>query len=327
MDLREAADQISISFRARSRFHYLSSLFVKCVLVAGGSALATVAQFTAFEETGPTGWQIAGIVAAAVAGLGAIYVVIMDHDASADLDLARRAIDEARQLETEFSEALSDFDVRTQDLWRATHLYNAMSQMRGVLEQVLASSLRDEAAIIETLMKVSKRSLVLAMGFEQAHQWTICLYKAEFDDALRRTFLNCVSHNRAIECSVGEARRWPEGVGVSGVAFASRQEVIVPDLNDLGLGTTFELGSLRKDYDASRYRSLAAVPVVVNRDETPWGVVIATSDQPHHFYTGERSGVRAAEGVRALAGMVALAISVSRSDPAESESASEGDLG
>jgi GAF domain-containing protein len=152
------------------------------------------------------------------------------------------------------------------------------------------------------------------MGFEQADRWTICVFYGDIDQREGRRVLRCVAHARAIECDISEARTWPEGVGVGGVAYANAREVIVPDLVDEAMGTVFDLGDRKRSYDEERYRSLAAVPILVDRGEKPWGVVIATNDRPHHFNV-EGTGVRTVEAVRALAGMVALAVSVSRAAP------------
>lgn len=89
----------------------------------------------------------------------------------------------------------------------------------------------------------------------------------------------------------------------------------MPDLDDPAVGTTFRLDdALRKPEDRERYKSIFAVPVQVGSDELPWGVVLATSNVPYHFGSTETNGVDPEEGVRALAGVIALAVAVCRSN-------------
>jgi len=67
----------------------------------------------------------------------------------------------------------------------------------------------------------------------------------------------------------------------------------------------------RGDYDPVRYRSIGAVPIRLAASDPPWGVVVATSSRPGHFAGKNKlGGVQPEEDIRALAGMVALAIAV-----------------
>jgi hypothetical protein len=314
MSLREKAEAVAEQFKRRSKNQSSASLLVKIILIVVGSAVATVAQFLDFNSSGPTHSQILGIIAAIAAGIGGIYVVVTDKDAAEELELARDAIESARELQYSLIESSSEFVRYQREVKRAVELYQMMSILRGVIEQVIASPLRDTLKIIDVCMEAAQRALPITMGFHQADRWTICVYHAEANDG-GKVILKCVAHNRAIKCDLAEARTWAEGVGVSGVAYSNNREVIVPDLLDPGLGTVFDLGDKRKAYDDERYRSLAAVPISVDRAERPWGILIATSDRPHHFEVTEQPGVQTVEGVRALAGMLALAISVSKTAP------------
>lgn len=322
MSLEELAGQVAQRFRRRSSWLVRVSLFVKVALVALGSLVAIVAQYEiAPVGAGDAAWRVAGLAGAIVAGIGTIFVIFTEEDASSDLENARAAIEAARDHQTQSFELMESLGQYEMDLQRAITLYTAMSSMRGMLEQSIASRKQDLIAAIRDLLDGAKRPLSTALMFEQSAEWTLCVYRAELSSN-GKTGLRCIAHHRAIECDVSQARAWPEGVGVCGVAFAKNGEVVVPDMSDAGMTSVFGLStSLTRPYDADRYKSLAAVPIRVNRDEKAWGVVVATSDEVHHFDNDEEPGLRTVEAVRALAGMVALAISVSRAREQEVEAA------
>jgi hypothetical protein len=61
--------------------------------------------------------------------------------------------------------------------------------------------------------------------------------------------------------------------------------------------------------DDQRYRSVAAVPILLGSTGEPWGVTIASSSVPGQFSPADGSeGWEHAEAVRILAGMLALTI-------------------
>lgn len=293
--------QISARFEARSRLFFRTSLFVKIALVIGGSLVAGIAQLI----TQPQGWGIAGIAAAVLAAIGGIVVAITEQDASSDLERARSAIAQAREFE---DEALK-VDFYKQDLRRVTELYSALRTMREVLEVSVQLEDKTLQNVVEDFYKLAKRSLLIALGFELEEHWTVCIYRAEKDTATGKTDLGCIQHERTVDCDISEARRWPEGVGVAGYAFSNNKEILVPDLNAPELGTTFQLGERARIYDEVRYRSIAAIPIRLA--DKVWGIAVATSSRPGHFSVqNDEGGVQAAEALRALASMVALAAAV-----------------
>jgi GAF domain-containing protein len=251
-----------------------------------------------------------GLVASVVVLIGAVFVLISEQDASNELATARKAAEEARDA----NEAMEFFTAYEDTLDRTLALYQSVSEMRRIVERAVVEG-QALKPTLTSLMEVTERSLPIAMGFRQSHQWTICIYCAERDEATQRDVLRCVAHSRAIRCGIGEARSWPEGIGASGIAYSHRRELIIPNMHAPGLAAVFELGEHARPYDQDRYRSLAAIPVRIDGQDKPWGVVIATNDQYDHFNTEEESGpAETAEPVKALAGMVALAAVVCTAD-------------
>ena len=202
---------------------------------------------------------------------------------------------------------------------RLVYLVQATNLMRGVIERAAGSGL-DEDKLAGLILKACDRSLPIAMGFQQADQWTIGIYKASpLKDG--RYELVCIASKRAIECDASEARRWREGTGIAGVCFSINDEVVIPDLQAQGIRSVFGSAANEvRQYDAERYRSMVAVPINVGKDAQPWGVIAATNDRVDHFAATASNGLSNHEGARALAGMVALGVALSRIEMNQSPS-------
>lgn len=311
-ELSALATEISGFISARAKRFFYASNFVKVVFVIGGSVLAGVMHFYDTDKLSTS--NIVGICASILVGIGGVLLIIVDRDTSLDLDAARRAIEQAaeKQLVLDQEESAAFEQEREYDsaLNRAIELYAAMDQMRNVVHSVLVAADVDETGAIDSLLEVSSRSLTIASGFMLNEHWTIGVYKAEANATSQRTVLRCVAHLRSIPCAIAHARVWPEGVGVGGAAYASGVEIVVPDVLSEEMGNRYDISTMAKLDDRVRYRSLAAIPVTAGTDpqSRPWGVVVATSDRPNHFYADHRTGIRTIEGARALAGMVAVVI-------------------
>jgi hypothetical protein len=309
MPLKESAAEIAQLFQVRSQAMFRSSLFIKVALITIGSLIAAVAQLV----TQPKGWDFAGIAGALIAAIGGGTLAFTEKDASKELEAARTALEKARDLQREAEK----INLITSDVKRAFELYTAMKTMREIVEQhvlISGSSVQD---IIDNFYELASRPLLIAIGFDLEEHWTICVYQA-CPDAGDRIVLSCVQHERSEKCDIASARKWPEGVGVAGYAYANKKSIFVPDLEAPEMGSTFDLGSQAKDYDPVRYRSIGAVPIRLTTADPPWGVVVATSSRPGHFASKTKlGGVQPEEGIRALAGMVALAIAVKQPNPAE----------
>lgn len=303
-DLSEVSARLFKSMRDRSIKSRRAALFVKAGLIGVGSAFATIAQFMQFGPDGPTAWQLIGIVASVIVAIGAAFVVLTEDDASKEMLVAHEALEKAREIQEE-SERYRENEKAIE---RAVNLYSAISIMRGALERATVNK-RVPDDVIVAMMDLAARNLPIAMGFQQSDQWTICMYKA-VQQPSGKYLLQCIAQDRAIKCSTADARSWPEGVGVAGISFSNAREVIVPDLQAHEFGSVFNVGSHERTYDSSRYRAIVAVPVLVDKQKIPWGVAVATSDRPYHFYQYAEPGIKTFEAVRALAAMAALAVAI-----------------
>ncbi|MBL0934859.1 MAG: hypothetical protein IBJ07_08920 [Rhizobiaceae bacterium] len=282
---------------------------VKGVFVAGAAAVAGIAQFADFSGQ-PSVWQMAGITATSLVLLGALYSIFVEKDAEEELKVAAAAIDAAQIVENEYRQQIQLFDEYAADARKATNLYLAMHLMRGALERLpLGGTVEEDLA--GTLLSAAHQQLPIALGFETHHQWTIGIYKAGAAVEGDGIDLKIAGDLRAIPCDHSNARRWPSGKGFIGFAHAQRREIIVDDVREPTVRGLFMLpGELHRPHDGERYVSFVSVPILVGDDDSPWGVAIATNDQSGHFMVQEPPGVHAAEAVRALAGMVALGVTM-----------------
>lgn len=316
MTLEELSSRLRVALEHAASRARLASGVIKILFVAVGSAVVAVAQFAEVEPNQSlTVWQIIGISFSIVVAVGAVFVAFTEDNATQNLLLAQSAIEKARTIEALFD----DFEKYENTLFQVVSCLASAMFMRRSLESSILKSSRNIENTIEGLLRSSERDLPLAFGFESSDIWTICVYRA-VETAGGTVDLVCKAHNRALKCEISEARVWSEGVGVVGISFSNAREIMIPDLISDGLGSMFKSGQQSRSYDAERYRSIVAVPIEVEGVVRPWGVVVATSNQPGHFDPSFDDGFQNAEPARVLSGLVALAVAISdqRDHPATS---------
>ena len=321
MELGESRRQVYALFEASSQRLRNALRFVKIFFILLGSLGVGVAAMLSSANDELSGYHWLGLAGALLVFLGGIAVLFLDADHTDALEKARVALDAAGEIDAEnqnYAEYLRSFDLSVRQL---RSLYFGLMACRGVLEQALRDKVTDETKLINVCLESSRRNFRAAFGFELDSVWTICIYRLSEPREDQRRYLQCIAHHRSIECDISNAREWAEGVGVAGIAVAKNDEVVAPDLLDDRLGTVyrFDNGS-RKPEDEKRYRSAFAVPISVNPTERPWGAIIATSDRPNHFGSSDSAGVPPEEAARALAGIVALAISACEFKPSAAKS-------
>ncbi len=304
-DIRDLSNSLSAAFARRASKLKKASRYIRMVLLVGGAALASIAQFATFGPTGPNAWQLVGIFASVGVFIGALFSAVIDEDASEELALAHKAVEDARYLRDEY-QALDKID---DEFTKAVELLQVMNLCRGVIERAAGNTSIGAKELVAAMLRACERPAPIAAGFAQHHQWTICIYQAEMDALTGKVMLVCIAHHRAIKCDLTNARQWEAGTGIAGSAYANRDEIVIPDLQTTGLRAVFGTSANQiKPDDVERYRSMVAVPIMVDGSLLPWGVVTATNDQLDHFEPQRRFGIQPVECVRALASMAALAI-------------------
>jgi hypothetical protein len=305
---RDPDAELTAAITQRLKNAWASSRLHRAIFIAGAAAMAGVAQFWNWPSgANPTIAQLVGIGGTAVVFLGAIVSIRGDKDASEELRIAY----EARAELNRDKERLDDLIRLWPNTDRMIALYNAISLMRDAIEHATVARVGDEASLTGTLLQVAGAQLALAAGFNLADQYTISIYKAFRAKDGCRMELRLVEHLRPIDNGKDKARIWPEGQGVAGVAFSKRSEIVVEDLASDAAKSAFGSATLERAYDDDRYRSIVAVPVLVERDgDLPWGIVAATNDRESHFNHDQEPGLKHEEAIRALAKYVALAVAL-----------------
>ncbi len=302
--VRGALNEITI---ARLRSVWRSTRLFRAIFFAFAAAIAGAAQFVTWEPTEtPTTAQVVGICATVVVFLAALVAVISEKDSVREIELAQRAVGQAETLRERLEE--------TARLWpnvdRMVALHQANSLFRDTLESACVAMVGDERQLLSGMTTLVERQLPAAAGFSYADQWTICLYKALPASGDCRFELHLVEHLRAIKCDKSTARIWQEGKGVAGVAFSNASEIMIEDLASDAARAVFKPSGMERNYDDDRYRSMVAVPILVQGDARPWGIVAATSDTVGHFNPDAEQGLKPVEAIRSFAKYAALAVAM-----------------
>ena len=311
--LETVRNQVHALFGNRARLMRYTTLFVQIALVIFGSGIATGAAVLAGVKDGAVGaLELTAISGAGLAALGGIFAVVTQGDATTILEQARIAIASAERAQREADRAKRALPFYEQAITRLNNLYAGVNAARELFERVTTQKSLDEEALVKLAVKATERQFRISMGFGLADVWTICVHRTE-ENGKGDLVLRCIAHHRSIDCKLEDARSWPLGVGVAGMALAKNAEQVAPDMADPSLGTLLDLpDTLHRPNDQDRYGSMFAVPVLIGSDDLPWGTVIATSSVPNHFGGDGALGLPPEETVRALAGIVALAVALCR---------------
>ena len=307
MDIGEIRGRLREVRSAHSGAVQRASKFVRSVLVAGGALAAGIAQFCTWPLGGkPDAAQLVGIIATGIVFIGGLFILLTEQDAATAIKTADEALAKAEDLAAEAATIEAFFDAND----RLSATFQAALSLRSAFEQALNPTPADVDMLITTAFDTVKRQLAVAAGFRQSDRWIIGVYRSELDTVTGRDQLRCLVHDRAIPCQVGQARSWPEGVGIAGIAYTNRREVVIPDLRAEGMQAIFGPQGFSNPFDADRYISMVSVPILVAGRSKPWGVVNATNDQADHFSADGRAGFKNDEPIRMLAAFCALAVAM-----------------
>ena len=311
MSLQELRHQAAaINGHVRSRMERFEGwhLFYKVALILVGGSLASAAQFMAEPTAGETPWKIVlGVGGSLMALAGGGLVGLVGRDAPKALEMARQANDQAQTFLIQRDQILQEVANLRRQSQRDRYLFAAARAMREGIEQSLSAG-KTTGETLQFLLDLPYRSLTAAMGFESGERWTLSVFQRTSapDEALVR--VAGVRAERTEENRQG--RTWGLDEGYVGAAFKRKSDVILDDAQASGVLAMINIpaGKIQAT-DSSRYKSVAAIPVRVDGDASPWGVVVATSDRQGRFdITPGSPGSAHAEGARLIAEMVALAI-------------------
>lgn len=292
------------------------SIAVKVFTAIGAFVFACVEAWgIGTSDSAPPFLTILAIVAASMVTSGALLLAILDADTFKFMGVARDATKIAATIQSEATAQLQQHELLTEEAIRMLGEIESGIIWREAIEQA-ASTISTTGVSIDnllvTIFSALEWSMPIAMGFAMTDHWVVGVYRLEQNED-GREYLRLVAHRRAIDCDIQEARKWAVGEGVAGAAFDRDIEIFEPNMNDPYMAQSYPMGEdLVREYDSDRYISLGAVPIRVNDDERPWGVLVASIDRENYFNLEDHAGFSPNIVLGNLAQWVALAVSVSR---------------
>lgn len=278
------------------------------VLGVVGALLAALAK----AVDGTTG-TVMVFLGAVMAAIGGVFVARFDFrklELTALVieaeSIAESAIAAGRALEAQ-ERANASLDLRR------LALIDANAIMRSTLEHALFIPEADLTGAIDEMVDAALPHLLISVGFGSTEAWAISVFQVRGDELVRVSAKRAHRHDEH-----KQARRWKKNEGFVGAAWAREDAVIVTDGQDDATADEWKVPEgLRKPYDATRYRSMAAVPVRLGNSAQIWGVIAVSSDRAGRFRRRPNDRQeQAVDTVRLVARMAALAAAAfGRSQP------------
>jgi len=274
--------------------------------VLGGAALGGIGEVVANIIADPIRpyAHIASIVGLVAVLIGGLVFAFVDEGAPETIARALAAIEGARTRDLTIAELEAEFR------W-ITQLYGTAKALREFVEAAPNTSAEEaKNALMGTLsalldMVVAQKDVLFGMTGER---WNFAIYRYE-PTGDRLECLICRRPIRAEETA--PHRAWQPGEGHVGLAFSQGAELVASDTADPQIEQLFRgHGTKHRDDDTARYRSIASIPIRTLSD-SPWGVLVATSDRAGRFRpvtASSRSAIDHAEPLRVLATNLAAAI-------------------
>jgi hypothetical protein len=303
--LDDLEEEVASAFEERSKRFVRASLFIKGVVIAGGAAAATIAQFMMDMPDSPTGvpWsRIIGIGSSIIVFIGGLILAVTETDASEELQKAREAILTARSVLSQNSRLLQ-FRRRYQNLIAANEAQRTWADFSHSRLRQTGTSEEDT---VKEMLEDTGHSLSISCGFEQNDIWSIAIQRPVDENGTK--VLRPIAHKRAVDCSLDKARSWPSDVGISARCFQTRTPVLVGDMKDPAVQSALGTQSVQPDV----YRSIYAHPIILQDEDECWGVLIATSNVRNHFSKSQLPSEEHHSSLAQFVTMAQLALGIRR---------------
>ena len=182
---------------------------------------------------------------------------------------------------------------------------------RELAEQAAIAEVAEFRAAAMIMLEFAIIPIGTSIGFAQDERWAISIFKIEkngSDEVLRR--VTGIRAERLQEQA--NAREWRLNEGLVGTVWATKRDAIIKDYRDARVPQDYPMpDELKRDYDADRYRSMAAVPIIVGPQKEIWGVVAASSDVTGRFTRDPQNDkTQAVDTIRALSRASALLVAI-----------------
>ncbi|WP_443750746.1 GAF domain-containing protein [Asticcacaulis solisilvae] len=303
--MKKLSDRIVTSMREYGRALAFASKFTKGLLVVVGAGLAGGGQFIQYGALGP----IVGWIGVGLALVGGFWALAVDDSAPDMLVEAHEAVERARTAyansiaKDQFIEDLRARLVTTADV------YICSQQLREFVETQIAAGRSDVERSVRDMISLISRQLRALMKVISGEYWTLSVYRhVEAANGQSEGLVYIAGDRTERQGEAANHRVWGMGEGVAGHCLRIGRELIVENANDPDQVSWLHIPeALHRDHDPNKYRSFAALPIVISGRPVPWGVIVATSDRANCFATdGTGRGSVEIEPLRMFRGAVAL---------------------
>jgi hypothetical protein len=196
------------------------------------------------------------------------------------------------------------------DFGRLALLFTVGKAFDDVVEQVVRDgpgTAAERLTRTQNLLDLVVGEMPLLIGVANDY-WTFSVYLYDPDVG---ELVPTVVRRSTMQDQYAPHRNWKPAEGHIGQAFARKQEMVASDTNIPEVRNFFEApAEKRKDEDASVYRSIASIPIMMEKSE-PIGVVAATSDAQGRFRPDPGNGYDNVEPLRLLSKAIAVVNGVS----------------
>jgi hypothetical protein len=267
------------------------------------------------ESLNEHGELIVAVLQFVFLGIGAaagLLVLLTDKSAVAVMSDAQALSEQLDETKTGKAESERFAQELQAELAKSAVLGLTVDSMRYAIDVAVSPGPAPifEAQVRELLdqLVVAKHTL-FGMG-DELWNFSVYLWRPEAGE------LSCIACRRPARSDEEAAHRsWAPGEGHVGKAFQMKRALICEDSTDVNVRGFFDAPEAKRaEYDdATRYRSLAAIPFVVPGDSEPAGVVVATSNIKGRFQpTAEGDDYESVKPVRALSKTIATLLGVNR---------------
>lgn len=252
------------------------------------------------------GGAVTALVCGGIVGLMDRRKLEISQEASDAHEKADEAIEIANSLIEQLEAAQPAFEAF--DRKRRERL-TAIQLMIEVMEASLLTK-SDVVLTAETLLSRAIQSIRAAVEYKGGDFFTVTIFQKTSDggpEEMRRIAAQWTDPGLAKK----GGRSWKIGKGYTGVAW---QKACTNAAGDVVIGDTSD-DAVRSQHpvdhpDESReslYRSVAAIPILINSGNEVWGVVTATTDRPNVFVRDkENIKIQNVEMIRDIARVAAL---------------------
>ena len=285
--LREQSDQLFAQVLARLQREEKWLFILKLAGPLLGGALLGIAGFLNSAPDGSFPWKPAlGTLGALLLVTGTVIVALAERGGFEEIKAARSAQAAAEMFLMEREQLEEQMLAFTRLDSRRRRLLEAVQVMQEAVERMSHGT--DIRTVIEAMLDAGTNDLEGAIGFDAGERWSFAIFRREpasdsTTEVMRRIAVRSAERSRERGTASPGAHRanrkeWRKKEGFTGVCWQRDDDVIEPDLRLVS--DEYPVPPEKHDAeDATRYVSVAVIPIRVGSEDVMWGTATATSDR------------------------------------------------